>query len=187
MKKITISILISAFVFTSIGIWASPFVIGFLTQKTNLLTTCSNNNSDNSFENGWDAARQRLIENGYMSDENKNSTDPNSLNGIITAIDSEGILTIDVTSPDLLIDPKLKTRTIQPNETTEIQTITLGQTASGSNIADSNLNNLKVGESIEVEATSPIFDQTNITPSQINIYIFDGIEIPTIEIPTDEI
>ncbi len=59
---------------------------------------------------GWEAARQRLIDNGYMPKEAGNEPS-NNVSGLITSIDTDHII-IDTHPQNLLADPKLKERTI---------------------------------------------------------------------------
>ncbi len=161
MKK-TIAFLITAIIFTGIGIWISPFATKQL-EKINLIQKPIQNNND-TFEAGWNAARQRLIENGYMQDKNTGQL-IHYVTGLITSI-KDNYIVIDSFSDDLLATPELKQRTIYYEETTPIAKHDL-QNEQKELIT---VEGLQIGQSIEVYSEEEINKLSEIYPKTIVTY-----------------
>lgn len=169
MKKL-ITFLVIALIFTSLGVYISPWI----TQKLNVKAPTQV--TEKTFEDGWNAARQRLIDNGYMPKKEQENLTPNTVNGIIVAINSGGTLDLNTNSSNLLIDPNLKVRTIQLNDSLEIEKKKLATTSSGELITGLSIQNFEIGQSIEVSSDQDISQQSTILPKKITIYDFSELK-----------
>lgn len=104
LKQIIISIVITAVVFSVVGFWGNKLI---KIPK----------NEDNDFQAGWEAAKQRLIENRFMA-EDYAIKEVRAIEGRVEEIkDKEIIFKSFLSNP--LDDPELKNRIAQIDDNTK--------------------------------------------------------------------
>ncbi|MFA5099162.1 MAG: hypothetical protein WC461_03070 [Candidatus Paceibacterota bacterium] len=113
-KKIQLITIISV----AIIFFLSGYAVSFLVNKNGIAPA-----ENNSFQAGWDAAKKRLIDSGFISSLGMNA-EIKTLNGEIKEINGNKI-TLKIQPIEPLTDESLDTRIIVVDSTTKIYSMTM--------------------------------------------------------------
>jgi hypothetical protein len=174
-KQITI-IIVVALIFFGLGLAASSLELIKSSYLGQLLTKTD---QEDTFQAGWQAANQRLVESGWTPDE---TIEIGDMNGQVKEI-KDNQISLEIYPFDLLADPDLDIRIVEVDENTKIyqlvaenqeqvtfpgmHTIKKGVSLSDIQIGQSikvvaqeNIRNAKQFKAIEVDILSASFDSS---------------------------
>ncbi|MFH1523062.1 MAG: hypothetical protein ABIE43_04580 [Patescibacteria group bacterium] len=115
IKQLLIIIIITAAIFTGVGYYGTSIINN--NSPTVVATKESVPSNQDSFQAGWDAARQRLIETGFLKQEKEAIK---TISGEVTDVKGNKISLKLVNFFEPLSDPGLDIRIVEADEKTKI-------------------------------------------------------------------